>query len=133
MIGSKVYTKQCMYSLKQSHGEVEKKNVVYVFSQKMRKRRKRERAKQFCVRGLLSGRMTHYFAMCDTGMFGFTVMLCDDEEDDRGESLDEFGELERTQTREVTTDGESLPQSDSPICRVVWYKNKNITENKSMI
>lgn len=93
-----------------------KKKVVYVFSQKMRKR---ERKRKFCVRGLRSGGITHYFAICDTGMFGFTVMLRDDEEDDRGESLEEFRELERTQTREVTTDGEFLPQSDSPICRVV--------------
>lgn len=30
-------------------------------------------------------------------------------------------------------DGEFFPQSDSPICRLVWYKNKNITENTSII
>lgn len=38
-MGTKVYTKQCMYSLKQSHGAVEK-NVVYMFSQKNEKERK---------------------------------------------------------------------------------------------
>lgn len=32
-MGTKVYTKQCMYSLKQSHGDLKKKNVVYMFSQ----------------------------------------------------------------------------------------------------
>lgn len=33
-MGTKVYTKQCMYSLKQSHGDFKKKYVVYMFSQK---------------------------------------------------------------------------------------------------
>lgn len=72
MMGSKVYTKQCMYNLKLSHGAVEKKKLFTCFLKKMRKR---EREKQFYVRGLRTGRMTHYFGICDTGMFSLTVML----------------------------------------------------------
>ena len=44
----KVYTKQCMYSLKQSHGAVEKKNVVYMFSQKNEKERKKMSGSEVC-------------------------------------------------------------------------------------
>lgn len=39
-MGTKVYTKQCMYSLKQSHGAVEKKMLSTCFLKKMRKREK---------------------------------------------------------------------------------------------
>lgn len=80
-MGTKVYTKQCMYSLKQSHGAVEK-NVVYMFSQKNEKEGRRTAVLQ-CVTGLLTWRMRHYFGICDTGMFSLTVMLCD-KDDDRG-------------------------------------------------
>lgn len=79
-MGTKVYTKQCMYSLKQLHGAVEK-NVVYMFSQKNEKERK---VKRCCVRGLQTWRMRCYFGICDTGMFSLTVMLCDYEDDDCG-------------------------------------------------
>lgn len=49
-MGTKVYTQQCMYSLKQTHGAVDlKKNVVYVFSQKYEKEIEK---RWFCVRGL---------------------------------------------------------------------------------
>lgn len=48
-MGTKVYTKQCMYSLKQSHGAVEK-NVVYMFSQKNEKERKRKSSSTVCYR-----------------------------------------------------------------------------------
>lgn len=104
-----------MYSLKQSHGAVEKKYVVYMFSQK--ETRKRERR---CVAGLPTRRMSRYFGIRDTGMFSLTVMLCDDDGSWQSVGcLDGLRALGRSPTREVTGDGVLFPQSDSPICRVV--------------
>lgn len=127
MMGTKVYTKQCMYSLKQSHGAVEKKCCLHVFS------RKWEGGK---VAGLLTRRMTYNFGICDTGMFSLNVMFYDDEDDSSGRVVnvsEGFRMLERTPTRGITGDGVLVPQSGSPICRVVWYKNKHNTENRNII
>jgi len=77
MMGSKLYTKQCMYSLKQTHGAVDKKCCLHVFS---KTREKIEMEKWFYVRGLQTWKMTNYFGICDTGMFSLTVKLCDDED-----------------------------------------------------
>lgn len=47
-------------------------------------------------------------------------MLCDDEDGNESVGcLEGSGMLERTPTREVTSDGVLFPQSDTPICRVV--------------
>lgn len=38
-MGTKVYTKQCMYNLKQSHGTVEKKTLSMYFLKNEKKRK----------------------------------------------------------------------------------------------
>ena len=52
--------------------------------------------------------MRHYSGIHDAGMFSLTVMLCDDEDEvaESVECLERVGELERTPTREITSDAD---------------------------
>lgn len=133
MMGTKVYTKQCMYSLKQSHGAVEK-NVVYMFSQKDEK----EGEKRFYSMLEVYKHeewdiiLVYVTQACSVLLWCYVTMKKTIVAESV-ECLEGFRMLERTPTREVTSDGVLFPQSDSPICRVVWYKNKNNTENRSII
>lgn len=73
---------------------------------------------------------TFFFGICDTGMFSLTVLLCDDGDEDSWQRVlnveDGNSEcLNEAQPDKSPVNGVLFPQSDSPICRVVWYKNKN--------
>lgn len=125
-MGTKVYTKQCMYSLKQSHGAVEKKNVVYMFFlKKNEKEREREKASLRYVTGeewdFILVAVTQ---ACSVLLWCYVTLKTTVVAESVG-CPEGFRMRERTPTREITGDGVLFPQSDSPICRVVWYKNKN--------
>lgn len=133
MMGTKVYTKQCMYSLKQSHGAVEKKCCLHVFSKKW----ERVKGKSGTVLEVYKHEewdviLVSVTQACSVLLWCYVTMKMTIVAESVG-CLEGFRMLGRTPTREVTGDGVLFPQSDSPICRVVWYKNKNNTENRSII
>lgn len=131
MMGTKVYSKQCMYSLKQSHGTVEKKCCLHVFSKKW----EREKEKSDSVLEVYKHEewdiiLVSVTQACSVLLWCYVTMKIAIVAKSVG-CLEGFRMLERTPAREVTSDGVLFPQSDSPICRVVWYKNN--TENRSII
>ena len=123
----------CIVS-KQSHGAVEKKCCLHVFSKKNEKEGGRENRFLFevCKHEEWDVILVSVTQACSVLLWCYVTMKMKIVAESVG-CLEGFRTLERTPTREVTSDGVLFPQSDSPICRVVWYKNKNNTENRSII
>lgn len=68
-----------MYSIKQSHGAVEKKMLSTCFLKKMRKKEK----SRFMFE-VYKHKGADVILVSVTGMFSLTVMLCDAEDEDNG-------------------------------------------------